>query len=1243
MFEIFSGAKDPQKALQRAHESVKEGKIGSAIKILENNQTEGEDSFDLFLTLARLYFEIEERTRAVGTLRHVKSIVPSRTDEIAAVLSELYYQHPSIDSADFLLELHVEQNRYDELSKTLRYLSERETKLLTTRYEKIKQNLDEKKVVSARDCAQMVVLATLQFFVNEGEKALDAIDAMIDIDIYRQKLLKWVQIIGRERYNDWYAVLLLIRIQIANQDYNAGLVQAQRAAEKFPDNIDSLLALMSSTKPPKELEASYTQFLTDLYIKKGDLDASTDRLLDVLKKDAKKVDDVIKGLRELERINPQDLKILYALGDTYVTANRVSLAVAEYEKVLEMAPDERDTVLEKLKEAFEKEPNNPELIDSLVRIHLKQNSKEAAVDVIQRAYDRDPGLYADYIANLNAILEEDIDNPQALNLLGLCYAHKGDHDSALVVFENLMDRGAYNYVYAATDAMRNENADKVEYLNLHAKSMVLRGEEKKALRLITEHLQTHPDSTALLLSTLDTITNRKPELWSTIVPIYEQYTKEEPFVGALSLARGQAFAGEDEKSVEAFERLYEQTEDKDTVKRALIEVIRERPQAVPLLLAAARIFMKENEVEIATQFFKTAQKVDPKAFFKIVDEFYDALKSFPKDREVRTLLVDTFFNQGIWDRVIEESNRAIEVFGRDSQYFKLKCGQALVEKGNLTDAVRPLMLSLDGPIDYSGDVLTYLDKILDIDKSNVPAHFARGRALSAAERINEAVEEYLLTVRILPARADYILEELKKLSTKAMANPLVMFALGSIELTLQRHTDAIRHLLQACELDTVLSKRTIPLFERLMEVDPSPLLHFSLARVYQLAGLTNSAVKYYSQAQAEAKEYREPVIAEMKRICADNIDDLESRKGLAELYFSYNNLEDTLDLIKEVVATTSEERGWAKEFIARVLEKNQQHVPSYFALGKIFVDEDEHRQTVDIYKKLLQMAPAEVTNVISELEAVEYKKGALLLFLGRVYAAIGDTAQSLSLFENLFSRDASYADAIITELNALLEKNTKIGAAYLLLYRIFMHEEKYEQALEAIKRARELMADNEELVLKEGQTYYEMGDADKAIKLYTELLRTTEDKAVIYRLIKDTREQYFREKLELTTGNTDEDRLTRAHLYVLMDQPSNAAKELKFSPKGAAALKKHTLLKARVYLRESRPLDALEVMKDLPADEETASLYADIYEALGSYEAAALVLRTTGVKGMEQRISTNERLAQERRLAKGKYFVEGRS
>ena len=129
----------------------------------------------------------------------------------------------------------------------------------------------------------------------------------------------------------------------------------------------------------------------------------------------------------------------------------------------------------------------------------------------------------------------------------------------------------------------------------------------------------------------------------------------------------------------------------------------------------------------------------------------------------------------------------------------------------------------------------------------------------------------------------------------------------------------------------------------------------------------------------------------------------------------------------------------------------------------------------------------------------------------------------------------------------------------------------------------------------------------------------------------------------MTKGDYDEERLERANLYMLMNRMSKAKKELDFVPKSGFLVKRHTLLRAKFYLKRSRPINALEIMKDLPVDAETAPVYADIYETMGSYEAAALVLRQAGIADMEKRIAGYERLAQERRLAKGKYFIEGRS
>ena len=113
-------------------------------------------------------------------------------------------------------------------------------------------------------------------------------------------------------------------------------------------------------------------------------------------------------------------------------------------------------------------------------------------------------------------------------------------------------------------------------------------------------------------------------------------------------------------------------------------------------------------------------------------------------------------------------------------------------------------------------------------------------------------------------------------------------------------------------------------------------------------------------------------------------------------------------------------------------------------------------------------------------------------------------------------------------------------------------------------------------------------------------------------------------------------------MYLMMGKLKEAEREISFSPEDAVTAKLHTLAKARLYLKKKRPIDALEIVKTLPMDRDTGETYADVYEAMGSFGAAALALRQSGIEGAEQRINTFEKLAQAKRSTKGKYFVEGR-
>ncbi|MEO0160727.1 MAG: tetratricopeptide repeat protein [candidate division WOR-3 bacterium] len=1239
MFEIFAG-KDPQKAYQRAQEYVKEGKITSAIKILEDNLTESEESLPCYLELARLYFENQQRAEAVETLRTAHTLFPARVDEIIGILSDYFFRYTSIDAGDFLLQLYVAQEEYDELFKVLRAFNEREVKLLINRYEKLKQNITTKKVLSKRDFENLVIYGTIIFTFQDGKSALQNIEFLLETEGFQKQLLGWARAIARERFNDPYAALLLLKAEANAGQVAEALNQAQRIYEKFPDFIDPLLDTLTTLQPPSDLEATFQQFITELYVKKGDLDASLDRLEGILRKDPSRIDEVIKTLRELQRLHPKNLKVLFTLADNLLRAGRISLAISEFDKILEIDPEKYPEVMVRYEQAFEKEPNNPLVIQGLVNFYLKQKKFEEAIRVVDRAYKIDRGLIDEYIQNLNLILDQSPENHYGLYLLGLCYSHKGEEENAVIIFETLLENKKFELVLGALDEILRSAPDNPQYLTLKVRALLNLDRDIEGLELIKQNL--NEENVVNFVPLLDTILNHKPERAKEILEIYQQFHDKEPVIFDIALARGYAYAGEYEKAVKKFEELLAQEENKDTAKRALIEVIKERPRAVPLLLTAARTFLKDGEIEIATQFFKTAQMVDPKAFFEIIDEFYDTLKAFPKDREVWVLLIDTFFNRKLYDRVIEEAKKAIEVFGNQAQYFYLKLGQAYVESGNLSDGVRPLMLALDGETDYSKEVIEYLDKILTVDKSNVPAHFARGRALARARRIDEAVEEYLLTARIVPARAEYVLDELKTLAAKSIANPKVIFAMGVVELSLKKYPEGIKHLVQSCELDNTLVGRVLPLLEKLNTQLPSPLLSFNLARIYHLANLKSSAIKFYIAAQEKESAWREPAISEMKKICNEEPQDIEARKGLAQIYFNYNNLEDALYTVEEIFNIDKNEIPWIKEFLMQILSKNPGHIPSYYFLGRLFTYEENYPKVVDTYKKLAEIAPQEVPVIIETLSPICERSGELMYYTGILYKETGELNRAIMLFKKLFDKEPLFADRLITQLIEITVKNEKMAPAFLLLSEIYTFKKDYDRAIEFLNKVEKLIPQRrEEILLKKSELYFEKGETDRAFELYATLLQETKDRNEVYKKIKKMRDEYLSKKIKELTEDADESRLLRANIYLLLDKISEAEKELQGMSPATMRQRAYLLLKTKILIHKKQPVEALELLRKLPVDHETALLYADAYEMLGSYAAAASVLKTLGDDSLLPRIKRCERLAQEQRLSR-RYFIEGR-
>jgi len=552
VFDIFN-VKDPEKALLKAQEYLRENRKDAAIKVLEENLTEDNTSFDLFQELARLYYDIEERTRAVDLLRRLYSIVPSRDDEIIAQLSELFYRHTSIDAGEFLIQLYTKQQKYEEISKVLLALKEHEINLLIKKYEKMRQGVEDKNVILKQDFDNTIILASLKFFLGAGKDAAASVEPLIAIDVFKVHFLNWARILGRERYNDPHAAMLLLKVQLANDAFEDALTQTQRIFEKFPEISEELIDLLSAVKPTAELQPAYTQMLTDLYITKGDLDTSVEQLQQMLEKDTKDIDAVIKDLRKLEVVNPKDLKILFTLADAYLRAKRIGLAVNELDKIFDIDPDQYDAVHKRYRKAFDMKQNDPFVIQGLVNLYLKRDDIDAAVDTIESVYRLDPGLLNEYIMNLNTILNKDFENTKALFLLGQCYARKGDRESALLIFQRLLDKGECERVIAAAEEISAANPEDVDYVNLLASSLVMLGKIGEALRVLDDFLKVEPEKIVHLFPSFDLILSKEPARFAKIEPLYKKYKKEDPYLSELALARAYAYIGSYRKAVSSFE------------------------------------------------------------------------------------------------------------------------------------------------------------------------------------------------------------------------------------------------------------------------------------------------------------------------------------------------------------------------------------------------------------------------------------------------------------------------------------------------------------------------------------------------------------------------------------------------------------------------------------------------------------------------------------------------------------------
>ncbi len=1257
MLEFFT-TRDREKILEKAVKLKAEGRLDQAIKTLESSVGDSPEDFDLLLELARNYFEAGRRIDSVTALRKAYSLDTQRRDEVVGALTDLHYRGSSpIETGDALIEVYITQHEFEELERTLKSLSNRDLQLLETRYTKIYENIIKSKNPNAythRDLNVVIQLCSVQIFMGRLDHGFELADRLLSVkESDKAAVQSWARSVSRWKWNDPRPPFFLMRLYLAFQKYEEALQAASRTIDLDKSYGFKILEEFNKITLPPNIQVDFLSFLSNLEVEVKNVDdaiASFNRLLDL---EPGKIEDVIRGLRELLRLSPKEIKIHFALGDTYLRAQRTTLAVEEYAKIIEINPDIIDEVIKRYEKVFKADPKNPQVISYLVEAYLIKDNVAMATDVIERCYSVDPGLAEEYVMNLNLILEKDINNLKALNLLALSYFKKGEIDNAVVVMESLLNRGKEGKAMAETGARAILSSDPK---NVHAQkilidSLISQERAAEAISLIQERASDDPTESIALLPKIDDLICADQTLLEQGRTIYNQLKDQDEFLINLVMGRSYAYEKDYDQALAYLEKsLALDPARHEDVKKVMIDLIQRDPKAVPLMIYIARVYLKEGDIDKSARFFRAAQMIDPSIFSEIIDDFYDIVKAHPGDVMMRRLLIDSLFNKGLYDRTVEECRITVEaVSGKESAYFHLKQAQSLLAKGRLTDAVRPFMLAQENDINFTNEVIEGLEKILSMDRNNIPAHFALGRAYGAARMVNKAVKELLLTARIVPTRINYVMDELKRLEGLAPANAMVHFAQGMLMVEQKKFDEGIAELDQAREMEKNLLDQIVPIYENIEIENPTPMLFLSQARAYADKGTFAPAVEYFRKAFECDPNLLEQVVSGLKGICNDQPENSEARRLLAQIYFDYNALDDAIAIAQETYRTNAGHRAWAIEFAREILAKDAKHIPTYYFLSELCFDENKFGDAIEALNKLKAFAPQEVPEIIKQLEEVYGKNEfvpELIIALADRYIEIAQEIKVVQLLRHLFNTDSSFADGVLLRLRNILKKKPDVIECYFLTADILTAQKDYQRAREALeygeKYATEI-EDKVELRLRLANLFNILGDDDKASTALMKALRIAHNKQSVFAAIKDLHHKSLINRLEvLRSDDSNDGRLEAARIHVALGRLSEAEKSLDFVPDNFEMKKRQALIRSQILVAKNRVVDALELLRSYRDDERFAIALADIYEKIGSYAAAIATLKSLKRDEFGPRIKINETRLVEAILTGKKRILEGR-
>jgi len=1239
--DFFLLSKD--QILQKSEKLRSEGKHSKAAELLASGLKNTAEDYELLLALASAHLADKKGRDAVMALKNAVTLAPAHSVEIMEIAERFFYSDGQLpEMGDLAFEMNLGKRNFDAAVKLVKSLGNHDIDVMYARYHKLKESLDhyqgpakpagtvaremttyygaslltERKgqISQAMDILQSILARS----PDEGKNVLDAAAKLAsyhpgDTDTMLKHGDILISLGKKDRALELY-------VEAAKSGASDRVInKLEDALRQDPDNIEIISLLLR------------------LYLQKQDAAKAFEEAKRLVSLDRTHLDNWINSLREVTKIDPGLTEAHLLLGDLSLESEKLDLAMAGYAKVAELEPQRLEEVLGRYRKILDKAPGNFEAATKIIDAYISAGQTEKAISAIHQIVNKDVSLIDLALEKLDSILKSNLEQPQALNYLAECYMVKQEKAKAIPVYRFLAGLGK-DHEDAAVRGLQKMVAEEPSDMQpmLALLDILAKGRRLKECALFGAELaKRHPASWAEYLPVLERASSADgQEFNAELIEICSQLGKAGQSHPAIEFVKAAAMAeaGQHQNSAEMLLRLSADETSSALAKKTLEELAAKYPQAAHLQLALADSYQHEGKLEKMAGALLSAISYDKSAVSQVTDKLNHLLEKSPDNADLQLLQLELLYQEKLLDKAFQKAEQIITRWpDQKGARAYLRLGQISLERGELTKAAGSLMKSseLDGSL--ATEAAESLKRLLDIDQTSLPGHYAMARVLMNQRMSDKAIDELMLVGEKDHRLAGNIAADLKNIQNLEPANAKALLAEAQIDMILKNPDASIAALNQLMDIAPENFANAEEIFHKLLSANPDNFrINLALARAYIIKGEIDQAGQLIESAVSADQNLYEPAISLLRMSQEKAPQNLSNQVLLARIYRLRANYQQSIELLRLAVNGDADLTEAVGQELQVIINEKPDLLGARYLLADIYRRQNQPEAEVREYQAIYKADGGERANILTKLEERLSLSPDLVLAVilnSRIMADQGRPAEAAAGYLRACELDNAFRPTAAAEIEKMLPANPKLPEIFEALGTIYFELGKFIQARDMLSQASILLTDPERrmrTLFFLAEAHLALRDEAKADEAMDQVRGMMSDANEVYKALRRFASRRLQVEIDkayqaLQEAPDDQFRkLDLANKLIVIQKFDAAINLLNFKSLDEEVANRRVLTLAKAFWGRKEAVTALELLRQVSLEGhpynrfqmEVCYMLGQCYEAIGNYTGAVAAYRS---------------------------------